>query len=142
MLGIEHQVRVFVFDVLNTGIEYLLLRQKPTVEWPFAPVIGTVRPDEQMHDAALRGVQEETGFQRPVHMMDLAVPQKDLFGGVGLVAWPFGFQAGAPSSPAAEIHPGPRVGEFLWANFARAYELMGDERDREALVRLQLDLQG
>ena len=87
-------------------------------------------------------MQEETGFQRPVHMLDLVVPQKDLFGEVGLVSWPFGFQAGAPSSPAAEIHPSPRIGEFLWANFARAYELMADERDREALVRLQLDLQG
>lgn len=142
MLGIEHQVRVFVFDVLNTGIQYLLLRQKPTVEWPFAPVIGTVRPDEHMQEAVLRGVLEETGFQRPVLMMDLAEPQKDLYGEIGLVSWPFAFQAGAPSSPAAEIHPGPTVGEFAWVNFARAFELVENPRDRDALVRLQLDLQG
>ncbi len=142
MLSIDHQVRVFVFQVLNSGIQYLLLRQKPTAEWPFAPVIGTVRPDEHMQEAVLRGVQEETGFQRPVHMMDLAVPQKDLFGEIGLVAWPFAYQAGAPSSPAAEIHPGPMVGEFAWLNFADAFEVVDDERDRESLVKLQLNLQG
>ena len=141
MLGIEHQVRVFVFDVLNTGIQYLLLRQKPTVEWPYAPVIGTVRPEEHMQDAVLRGVLEETGFQRPVHMMDLEDPQKDLYGEVGLVSWLYGFQAGAPSSPAAQVHPGPTVGEFAWVNFATAFELMPDNRDRDALVRLQLNLQ-
>jgi ADP-ribose pyrophosphatase YjhB (NUDIX family) len=141
MLGIEHQVRVFVFDVLSTGIRYLLLRQKPTVEWPFAPVIGTVQPHEHMQDAVIRGVLEETGVQRPVHMMDLAAPQKDLFGEVGLVSWPFAYQAGGPSSPAVEIHPGPTVGEFTWVNFAEAFELVDGDRDREALVRLQLTLE-
>ncbi len=140
MLGIDHQVRVFVFQVLNTGIEYLLLRQKPTIEWPFGPVIGPIHPDEHMRDAVLRQVQEETGIPKPTHLIDLLVQGKELFGDVGLVEWPYAYQAGAPSAPVAAISPGPTVGEVAWMNFEQAFEHVGNERDRDSLVRLQVRL--
>jgi 8-oxo-dGTP pyrophosphatase MutT (NUDIX family) len=142
MFRIDHQVWVFVFQVLDRGIEYLLLRQKPTVEWPFGPVIGTIRPEEHVRDTVLREVQEETGIERPVHLIDLVVPQKELFGDIGLVEWPFAYQAGAPSSPLAQVKPGPTVGDFAWMSFPKAFEEVGSDRDREALVRLQVQLQG
>jgi NUDIX domain len=141
MLRIDHQVRVFVFQVLHTGIEYLLLRRKPTLEWPFAPVIGVVRPEEHMADTVIRQVQAETGIPQPTHLMDLLLPGKELFGDVGLVEWPFAYQAGAPSSPIAEICPGPTVGDFAWMSFPDAFETVDSERDRDCLVRLQVHLQ-
>ena len=140
MLGIDHQVRVFVFQVLHTGIEYLLLRQKPTVEWPFGPVVGPIRPEEHMQDAVLRQVAEETGIGTPTHLIDLQVPGKVLFGDIGLVEWPFAYQAGAPSSPVGRIQPGPTVGEVAWMNFQEAFEQVGNDRDRDNLVRLQVQL--
>lgn len=140
MLCIDHQVRVFVFQVLHTGIEYLLLRQKPTAEWPLGPVVGPIRPEEHMQDAVLRQVEEETGIPHPTHLMDLEVPGKELFGDVGIVEWPFAYQAGAPSSPIAPISPGPTVGEVAWMNFQQAFEHIGNDRDRDSLVRLQVQL--
>ena len=140
MLSIDHRVRVFVFQILNSGIQYLLLRQKPTQEWPFGPVVGTVRPEEHLKDAVLREVEEGTGLDRPVHLMDLVVPQKELFGDIGLVEWPYAFQAAAPSSPAPEVRPGPTIGDFAWMTFEQAFERVGTSLDRDSLVRLQISL--
>lgn len=142
MLSIDHQVRVFVFQILNTGVQYLLLRQKPTLEWPFGPVIGTIRPEDHMRDAVLREVEEETGLHRPVHVMNLAEPQKELFGDIGLIEWPFAFQAASPRSSTPEVRPGPTIGEFAWMSFERAFELVGNSRDRDSLVRLQVSVRG
>lgn len=140
MLSIDHQVRVFVFQVLHTGVEFLLLRQKPTIEWPFGPVIGPIRPEEHVQDAVLRQVAEETGIEQPTHLIDLQVPGKELFGDIGIVEWPFAYQAGAPSAPIGRIQPGPTVGELAWMSFQEAFERVGNDRDRDNLVRLQLEL--
>lgn len=141
-MRIDHQVRVFVFQVLERGAEFLLLRQRPVAEWPLGPVVGTIRPEERIQEAVVREVQWETGIARPVHIMDLREPAKELFGDIGLVEWPFAYQAGAPSSPVTKVCPGPTIEEFAWMNFAEAFEQVGSERDREALVRLQVNLQG
>ncbi|MFM1871049.1 MAG: hypothetical protein RL398_471, partial [Planctomycetota bacterium] len=34
MFNLEHRVRIFVFQVLDRRVEYLLLRQRPREEWP------------------------------------------------------------------------------------------------------------
>ena len=141
-MRIDHQVRVFVFQVLERGAEFLLLRQRPVAEWPLGPVVGTIRPEERIQEAVVREVQWETGIARPVHIMDLREPAKELFGDIGLVEWAFAYQAGAPSSPVTKVCPGPTIEEFAWMNFAEAFEQVGSERDREALVRLQVNLQG
>jgi 8-oxo-dGTP pyrophosphatase MutT (NUDIX family) len=141
MFEIDHQVRVFVFQVLQEGVEFLLLRQKPTVEWPFGPVVGTVQPDECMRDTICRQVREETGIERPTHILDLQVPKKELFGDLGLVEWPYAYQAGTPQNPIREVTPGPRIGDFAWLNFDAAFACMENEQDLQALVRLRLCLQ-
>ena len=142
MLRIDHQIRIFVFQVLEKGTEFLLLRQRPVQEWPLGPVVGTVRPEEHMQDAVLREVSTETGIERPMHIIELKVPERELFGDLGLVEWPFAYQAGTPSSPVTKVRPGPTIEDFTWLNFAQAFEQIGAERDREALVRLQVALQG
>ena len=141
MFEIDHQVRVFVFQVLEEGIEFLLLRQKPTVEWPFGPVVGTVQPSEGLRDTICRQVREETGIQRPTHILDLQVPNKELFGDLGLVEWPYAYQAGTPQNPIRELTPGPRIGDFAWLDFDAAFACIENEQDLEALVRLRLCLQ-
>lgn len=141
MFTLEHRVRVFVFQVLDQGVQYLLVRQKPRSEWPLGPVVGPVAPGEQFHEAVLRGVRAGTGLLRPVHLIELATPQKELFGEVGLVEWPFAYQAGTPSAPVRTLTPGPMVGELVWMQFEQAYSEIEATPDREALVRLQLSLQ-
>ena len=141
MFQLEHRVRVFVFQVLDQGVQYLLLRQKPRTEWPLGPVVGAVAPHEKFHDAVVREVHAETGLRRPIHLVELQTPQKELFGEVGLVEWPFAYQAGTPQSPVGTLHPGPMVGELAWMRFEEAYSRIEADQDREALVRLQLSLQ-
>lgn len=141
MFHLEHRVRVFVFQLLEQGPQYLLLRQRPRAEWPLGPVIGTVAPHEKFHDAVLREVHAETGLRRPVHLIELAAPQKELFGEMGLVEWPFAWQAGTPAEPVQPLHPGPMINELAWLGFEEAYRRIEVPADRDALVRLQLSLQ-
>lgn len=141
MFHLEHRVRVFVFQVLDRRVEYLLLRHKPREEWPLGPVVGPVTPGEKLEDAIRREVQAETGLRRPVHLMELMAPQKDLYGDMGVVEWPFAWQAGTPSEPVLQLRPGPMVGELQWLTFEPAFQHLELSADRDALVRLQLTLQ-
>lgn len=142
MFVLQHRVRVFVFQHTGSEVRYLLLRQKPRAEWPLGPVIGSVGIDEHLTDAALREVARETGLRQPHLLLDLADPAKDLFGDVGLVEWPFAYQAGTPDRPAADVQPGPMIGEFAWMRFDEAFQSVEARRDRNALVRLQVRLAG
>lgn len=141
MFSLEHRVRVFVFQVLDRRVEYLLLRQKPREEWPLGPVVGAVAPGDQLEHAIRRQVQAETGLRRPVHLMQLLQPQKELFGDLGFCEWAYAWQAGTPSEPVTELHPGPMVGEVQWLGFEAAFQQLEIATDRDALVRLQLALQ-
>ncbi|MEO0481264.1 MAG: NUDIX hydrolase [Planctomycetota bacterium] len=141
-MQLDHRVRVFVFDLTEEKPRYLLLRHRPRHEWPLGPVIGAVRVHEHMRDAVVRKVMDDTGLREPHHLIDLAEPARDLFGDMGLIEWPFAWQAGLPATPAPEIVPGPKVGEFTWMGFEEAFRALDAKRDREALVRLQLRLAG
>ncbi len=141
MFQLEHRVRVFVFQVLDRRVEYLLLRHKPRDEWPLGPVVGGVSPGEKLEDAIRREVQAETGLRRPVHLMELMAPQKELFGDMGVCEWPYAWQAGTPSEPVLHLTPGPMIGELQWLSFDAAFQELELSADRDALVRLQLTLQ-
>ncbi len=140
MFALEHRVRVFVFQVLDEEVQYLLLRQKPVDEWLLGPVVGAVAPGEQLNETVVRQVELETGIRTPLHIIDLAQPQKELFGDVGLVDWPYAYQAGTPSQPVAELEPGPMIGECGWNSFDEAFHRVEASGDRDSLVRLQLRL--
>lgn len=142
MFALEHKVRVFVFRVMAAEIEYLLVRKKPRSEWPLGPVVGPLELDEHLKDAVIREVKVETGLAKPLHLLDLSTPNKELFGDVGLVEWPFGYQAGAPGLPTPSLHPGPMVGDCAWMPFERAFQSIETDSDRDLLVRLQLKLHG
>lgn len=141
MFRLDHRVRVFVFQVLEDRVRYLLVRHKPVQEWPFGPVVGGVAVHEHLHDAILREVREETGFRRPLHLLELTHPQKELFGDVGLVEWAYAWQAGSPDRPVGRIEPGPNVGEYAWMGFEEAFQHLEPAHDRDSLIRLQLRLQ-
>lgn len=141
MFSLEHRIRVFVFQVLDRRIEYLLLRHKPREEWPLGPVVGPVTPGEKLEDAIRREVHAEIGLKRPVHLMELTAPHKDLFGDMGVVDWPFAWQAGTPHDPVLQLAPGPMIGELQWLPFDAAFRELELSADRDALVRLQTSLQ-
>jgi len=137
---LEHRVRVFVFQVREEDVQFLLLRHKPTTEWPLGPVVGPVAPSEQMQNAVFREVSSDTGLHQPLHLIELDQPRKELFGDVGLVEWPFAWQAAGPSDPAPALKPGPNVGEFAWMGFEEAFHSLDGSDDRQTLVQLRLAL--
>jgi ADP-ribose pyrophosphatase YjhB (NUDIX family) len=141
MYSLEHRIRVFVFQVLEHGVEFLVLQKRPRNEWPAGPVVGPVEPGEQFQDAVMREVRAETGLRRPVVLREITAPQKELFGEMGVVDWTFAWQAGTPSAPVRSLVPGPMVGDLAWLRFEEAYRRIETAVDREALVRLQLSLQ-
>lgn len=141
MFALEHRVRVFLFHVLEDGVRYLLLRRAPRSEWPFGPVVGVVQPGEHTEDAVRREVQAETGLRRPIHLIELAQPSKELFGDMGCIDWPFAWQAGMPQEPTCPLRPGPMVEDLAWMGFEEAFRRVELQADRDALVRLQLSLQ-
>ena len=140
MFALQHRVRVFVFQVLEREIQYLLLRQKPVDEWDLGPVVGAVALGEKINDAVVRQVELETGIRNPLHIIELAQPTKELFGDVGLVEWPYAYQAGTPTHPVTDLEPGPMVGECAWWAFEEAYHRVEGGDDRDSLVRLQVHL--
>jgi hypothetical protein len=86
-------------------------------------------------------VRAETGLRRPVHLVELAAPQKELFGDVGVVDWSFAWQAGTPADPVQGLQPGPMIDDLAWLRFETAWQRLETTTDRDALVRLQLSLQ-
>ena len=103
-------------------------------------MVGSVALGEQMNEAVVRQVELETGIRKPLHIMDLAQPTKEIFGDVGLVEWPYAYQAGTPTEPVAELDPGPMVGECGWMAFEEAFTRVEASDDRDCLVRLRLRL--
>ena len=65
----------------------------------------------------------------------------ELFGYLGVVEWPFAWQAGTPAEPVTTLQPGPMIGEMQWLGFEAAFRQLESSADRDALVRLQLSLQ-
>ena len=86
---------------------------------------------------------KKPAFTGPFTCLELDQPSKELFGeGVGIIDWPFGYQAGTPAAPVNQIRPGPGVGEARWMAFENAFRSVENDIDRDVLVRLQLELGG
>ncbi|PIE22408.1 MAG: hypothetical protein CSA62_12395 [Planctomycetota bacterium] len=134
---LHHKVRVFVFRYEEQQPHFLLLRHQPRLESRLGPVHGTVGMGEQLQEAVLREVTEETGLQHPSHLIDLEHFERLCFGDEGVVEWEFGYQTLGHGSV---IVPGPQVAETIWANFDRAFRSLEFSQDREALIRLQMRL--
>jgi len=141
MFVLDHRIRVFVFQYLERDPRFLLLQHKPAAEWPIGPVIGSIQHDEHIQDAVVREVKADTGIAKPLQIMDLSQPSKEIFGDIGLVEWPIAYQAGSPEQPIKELTPGPRIGEIAWMEFEEAFQRLETGGDREHLVRLHLRLQ-
>jgi len=139
-MGISHQVKVFVFRVLGSQVDFLLVRKWPIVEHSFGPVRGTIKVEERPKEAVLREVREETGLIQPAHLIDLHHVSSLVFGEEALCEWEFGYQV-SPLNLAKEIEPRGEVVDSLWAGFDRAFDCLEMPEDRSALVRLKMTLE-
>ncbi len=131
MTEITHRVKVFVFQFTEEIPHYLMLRAKPRQENFWGPVMGTIRPWEDLDRAILREVREETGLDRPEEVVDLEIRDVWTMGEEHLVDWMYGFRV-----RPAQLTLGDGVSEFQWVPFPRCYESLETETNRKGLIRL------
>jgi hypothetical protein len=132
-LGQRHEVNVFVFRVTESGLEYLLLQPPPRQEAVWRPVVRSVGLGEDLAAAALRGVREETGLDRPFDLVAVDPAPLQELGDLQLVDWPFGFQVRDPLCP---VRDGGRFAGFRWQRFDDALRAMPVAVHRQNLMQV------
>ena len=138
MSELLHRVKVFVFHMTGAEPHYLLLKGAQGIESFWGPVQGTIGFGEKVESAIRRQVQDEVGILRPVDLIDLGMPARQVLGDEDIIEWPFGFKT-LPDQRALRLDP--RWSEFRWAGFSLAYPSLELEADRAAIMRLHTLLQ-
>lgn len=133
MSELIHRIKVFVFQWDDAGPSYLLLRPDRGPESAWGPVQGPVRYDEKLEAAVQREVARDTGIQRPLELIDLAMPVRWRLGDEEIVEWTFGYKATGQVDP--DVLAAERAA-FRWAGFQDAYPALELEPDRAAILRL------
>lgn len=131
--GVRHEVNVFVFRVANEGLEYLLLQPHPRPDTVWRPVVRQVDWNEDLFQAAVRGVRHQTGLD---HAFDLVAPAPGLIhyqGDLQLVEWPLGFMLRDPEVP---VRQRPQMAAVAWQGFDAALKVLGMETHRQNLLQL------
>jgi hypothetical protein len=132
-VDILHRVRVFVYS-FNTGRPgYLLLRRDQGLESFWTPLDGPLGFGEQLESAVQREVRDETGIARASDVIDLQMPSQFLLGDECVVEWRYGVRAG---ETPARLELDPAWAEYRWAAFDEAFQGLGFEQDRAAILRL------
>jgi len=129
-----HRVRVFVFRFEEGMPRYLLLRSAQGIEGLWTPLHGPIGFGEKLEAAIRREVASDTGYCRPVELLDLEMPAHWLLGDEEIIEWNFGFRAAPPTAEPA-LDPS-RWTDYRWADFGAAYPSLELEGDRAAIMRL------
>jgi len=131
--GLRHEVQVFVFRVTRSGLQYLLLRPLPRQESVWRPVVETVELDEDLFEAALRGVRNQTGLD---HAFDLVAPAPGLVNEIGdlqLVEWPLGYQV---RDPHVRLPRRAHLAAMAWKAFDDALRTLPVDIHRQNLLQI------
>lgn len=132
-LGLRHEVNVFVFRVTPAGLEYLLLQPPPRQDAIWRPVVRVVGLEEDLVEAALRGVRHEVGLERPYDLVSLAPAAVRDLGDLRLVGWPFGYQVRDPLAP---VRDHGRFAGYMWQRFEQAMQAMAVSIHRQNLLQI------
>ena len=137
MHALTHRIKVFVFSKRGDGPQYLMVRHAPKLETFWGPVEGEIRPSENLELAVCRRVRDEVGFERPLALVDLKMPERWVLPDEQVVEWIYGYGV----EPGAELprHRGA-VREARWESFDHAFRAMELPGNRDAILRLHLTL--
>ncbi len=132
-LGLRHEVGVFVYRSSPGGLLYLLLHPHPRPEEVWRPVVEPVGLDEDLEQAALRGVRQETGLNRAWDLVPAGTGLVQHVGDLQLVQWAVGFQV---RSRRIQLRTRPTVAGSAWRPFEAALRSLATELHRQNLLLL------
>jgi ADP-ribose pyrophosphatase YjhB (NUDIX family) len=134
MIEIAHRVKVFVYRFAGRDVRYLLVRARPRAEALWGPIVGPIRPSEDVVRAVRRRVREEIGVDRMQTLLDLRAVERTHVGGLDLIEWAYACQIPGADEPPLLL--GPDLSEWCWEDFQRAYQRLEFEANRQAMLRL------
>lgn len=128
-----HRIKVFPFRLQGSKPDYLLLKPHQGIEGLWGPAQSTLGLGDQIEDAARRTIVEEVGGLAGGQLLDLHWASRFELGDELVIEWCYGFRyTDAPDLDVLSSHwSGHR-----WARFAEAFEQMGIQADRTAVMRL------
>ena len=99
----------------------------------WGPLQGTLGFGDKLETAIRRRLKEDIGVKAPGRLLDLEMPGRWTIGDEEVVEWTFGVRTGDDLQPesVADIWAAHR-----WARFDDAYQSLGLELDRAAVMRL------
>ena len=119
------------------GFEYLVLRHEPAHDSFWTPVVGEMRPEETLYQAAVRSVGETVGLAEPEQVLDLRLATHTQIGDIDEIDWSVGYRT--HQSPT-DLRLAQDVADLRWLDFDRSYRDMDLEEDRRSIMRLHFTL--
>lgn len=133
MSELLHRIKIFVYRFADAAPHYLLLKPDQGLEAMWGPLQGELGFGDKLETAIRRRVHEDIGLKSPGRLLDLEMPGRWTIGDEEIVEWTFGVRT------ADELRP-DRVADVWaahrWARFDDAYQSLGLELDRAAVMRL------
>lgn len=128
-------VQVFVF-CKNPSFKFLILKRTPERSGYWQPVCGGVENGEELIEAALREVSEETGIKNIKSIVDLeyTFTYKETKKGILMDMQDFCFAAEIKNVPDVKLSDEHE--EFKWCSYIEAKEYLKWEHNLIALEKL------
>ncbi|MEM9382441.1 MAG: hypothetical protein AAGB93_20985 [Planctomycetota bacterium] len=133
MSELLHRIKIFVYRFADAAPNYLLLKPDQGLEALWGPLQGDLGFGDKLETAIRRRVQEDIGLPAPGRPLDLEMPAHWTIGDEEVVEWTFGVRT------MHDLHPDRVVETWAahrWARFDDAYQSLGFEVDRAAMMRL------
>ncbi len=133
MSELLHRIKIFVYRFADSAPNYLLLKPDQGLEAMWGPLQGALGFGDKLETAIRRRLHEDIGLKAPGRLLDLEMPGRWTIGDEEVVEWTFGVRTPNELDPerVADIWAAHR-----WARFEDAYQSLGLELDRAAVMRL------
>lgn len=128
------QVEVIVFKVIDGELQFLLLKRQPNRGGFWQPVTGGVEAGEDLKEAALREMFEETAIDHHIKVYeDLHYFEFESNGGFG---WMKEYVFGVQIASDAEAVISDEHSEMKWCTLNQALELLKYESNKVGFKKL------
>jgi len=130
-------ISIYVFRRSPRGVEYLVTRKHPRVEFDWGAVETSLRPTENLEEASQRWMRVDWQAPCPQPWIDLHLCAHQHIGDLDLVSWSVGYGVeGDWTPPDLGSHRAGEVDEARWVVLGEAFQLFAGSAGRTALFRL------